>query len=164
MTVLRAALALAAALAAPSARAQHSNHGIAVESGIYAPFTGSSGAAPALAVSASRWLDGDLHLVARVAVASVPATAVRGAVPALSGTLGLRLSIGRAGTRPQLLADVGWARVESEGAVRDRATLGVGGGLEWFPASDLSVGARAMLRLTGGLAAADAVVALGAYF
>jgi len=164
MRLLRYAVALSAALAASPSAAQLSNRGIAVESGVCAPLRRAGSLRPTLAISASTWLEGDVEAVARVAFSSAGETAGRDAVPALAGTLGLRLSLGRAPVRPQLFAEGGWARVEAVRGAANRATLGLGGALEWFPASDLSAGVRAALRLTGAAAALEIVVALGGYF
>lgn len=164
MTPLRIALALAVAAAAPSAAAQLSNHGIALESGISHPLGASGRPAATFAVSASTWIDGDLEGFARVAFSSAGGTEDRGAVPALAGTVGLRLSPGHGTVRPQLFAEGGWARVEGERGASSRATFGLGGALELFPALDLSVSARAALRVTGGAPAIEAVLGVGGYF
>jgi hypothetical protein len=164
MRPLRIALALAAAVAAPNAVAQISNHGIALESGISSPLGGSGGPGATFAVSASAWIDGDLEGFARVAFSSAGETQDRAAVPSLAGTVGLRLSLGRAPVRPQVFAEAGWAQVEAERGGQDRATFGLGGGLEVFPVLDLSVSARAALRVTAGAPALEAVLCLAGYF
>lgn len=164
MRLLLAAAVSAAALAATPARAQLSNHSISVETGLSAPLRAGGGASAAFAVAATVWLDGDVEAVARVARASAPATAGRGADASLSGTLGLRLSFGRAPLRALLLADLGWARLGGGATSADRLALGVGVGLEAFVARDLSVSARAALRVVGAAPAGEGVLAVSAYF
>lgn len=164
MNPLRLAIALAAATAVSPASAQIANHGIALETGISSPLGTSGGAAATFAASASAWIDGDLEGFARIAFSSADGTRDRAAVPALAGTVGLRLSLGRAAVRPQLFAEAGWARVEAARGSPSRAAFGVGGALELFPVLDLSVSARAALRVTGGAPSLEAVVGLGAYF
>ena len=114
--VLLAALAVSAR--APPARAQVSNTGIAVESGAWAPLGAGGGLAPTFALSASRWIEGDVDAYARLAFGSADETAGRGAAPALAGTAGLRLSLGRAPLRPQGFLEAGWARVPAPGEAR----------------------------------------------
>ncbi len=160
-------LAAAALCTAPSlAAAQLSNWAISVESGLSAPLGSSAPAAAAFAIAASGWLDGldagDLDGVLRVCSSSVPETAGR-ASDALAATGGFRLSLGRAPLRPQLLAEVGWARVRG-GAPSDRLAWALGAALEWFPAADLSLSARAALRGAGADLSAETVLGLAAYF
>jgi hypothetical protein len=164
MRVLDTALVLGLALAAFPAAAQLSNHGIAVESGISRPLDGAGEAAASLALAASTWIEGDVEGVARVAFASASRTGGRAAVPGVLCTLGLRLSLGHAPVRPHLFADAGWARVGKGEATSDELVFGFGAGLEWFPAGDLSVGARTALRVVGGAPALDLVLALAGYF
>ncbi len=161
--LLLAAIASAAAL--PSlAHAQLSNRAISVESGLSTPVNGPGPAAAAFALSASRWLEGwdgaDLDGVLRVAFAAEPETTGRGATRGLLATAGLRLSLGRAPLRPQLLADLGWSRLRGS----DRLALGLGAALEWFPAPDLALSARAALRGAGTDVAAEGTLAVAAYF
>lgn len=163
MRPLRSALVLSLALVAPVARAQLSNTAISVESGISAPLGEGGGAGMAIAVSASTWLGGDVEGFARVGRAYAPGTAGRAADAALAGTLGLRLSLGPAPIRLQLLADVGWARAGSA-EPRDRFAFGLAGGLELFPARDLSVAVRAGPRGVGGALRLEAALAVAAYF
>jgi len=161
------ALAASSSLLATPAAAQLANRAISLESGISAPLQGGGAAGGAFALSATGWLDGgrhgDLDAVARVAVASAPETGGRAAAGAVSATVGLRLSLGRAPLRPQLFADLGWARLGGE-AGGNRLAFGFGAALEWFPAPDLSFAARGGLRATGAALAAEAVAALAAYF
>ncbi len=164
MRLTETVLAVAAALAAPPAAAQLSNHAIAVESGISTSLGAASATGATLALSASTWLDGDLDGVARVAFGSAGGAEGRAAVPALAGTLGLRLSLRRAPLRPQVFAEGGWARVETARGPADRPAFGVGAALEIFPARDLSFAVRAALRVTGGAPALDAGVAFAGYF
>ncbi len=145
-------------------RAQLANRAISVESGVSTPLSARGRAAAAFALSAARWLDGfdaaDLHGVLRVAWASAPEPDGRGAATGLLATAGLRLSLGRAPLRPQLLADLGWARLRGA----DRVAFGMGAGLEWFPVPDLSVSARAARRGAGAELAAEGVLAFAGYF
>ncbi len=168
-THLLAAAALA--LAAPSrSAAQLANHSISGESGISTPFGGRGAAAAAFAVSAARWLDGfdaaDLDGVVRVALASAPETAGRGATVAVLATAGLRLSLGRAPVRPQVFADVGWAR--PHGRSSDAVAFGVGAALEWFPVPELALSprlaVRAVLRGAGRDVGAETLLGVAAYF
>jgi hypothetical protein len=163
MRPLHAAAVAALACAAPAA-AQVSNHGIALETGVSSAL--GSGAAPqaAFAVAASLWLEGDVEGVARVAYGSAAATAGRAAASVLSGTLGLRASLGHGPLRPQIFADAGWARVGTDGVGSDRAAFGAGAALEWFPAADVSLAPRIALRLVGGEPRAELGLALGGYF
>jgi hypothetical protein len=164
MRATRLAPALAVLLAAPPAAAQLSNHGIAVESGVSAPLRGARAVAGTIALSATTWLTGELEGVARVARASVPGTAGRAAATGWIGALGLRLSLGDRTVRPQVLADVGWASAGGEGGPSPRLAVRVGAGVEAFLARDLSISARAALRVTGGAAAGEGILALAAYF
>lgn len=159
---MRATLLAAAALAAaPPAVAQLANHAISLETALSAPLGSRGGASAGLAIAASRWLDGfargDLEGVLRVALASAGETGGRGA--AVAATAGLRLSLGRAPLRPQLLADLGWARTGG-----DRVAWGLSAGLEWFPATDVSLAARAALRGAGAALAAEGALGISAYF
>ncbi len=164
MRTLVHACAVGLALAASPAAAQLSNHGIAVETGISAPLGGGGGTAAAVALSASTWLEGDVEGVARVALASARGTDGRAAAPALSGTVGLRLSLGRAPIRPHAFVEAGWASLARDGGRSGALAAGVGAGVEWFAAGDLSLGARAALRVAGGAPALDLSLALSGYF
>jgi hypothetical protein len=164
MQATHAAAIAAAALAAFPAAAQVSNHGIAVESGVSAPLGSRSAPALAAALSASTWLDGDVEGTARVAWGAAAATDGRAAASFLSGTVGLRVSLGRGAVRPQVFAEAGWARVEADGLASDRAAFGAGAALEWFPAADVSLAPRVAIRAVGGEARAEVGVALGVYF
>jgi hypothetical protein len=157
-------LAAAAALAAGPASAQLSNHGIAVESGISSPIGKGGAPSATFALTASAWLEGDLEAVARVSYRSAPETAGRGAASAVTGTAGLRLSLGHGPVRPQVFLDAGWARLEAGGAVASGGALGIGAALEWFPASDFSVAPRIAFRLAGGDPSLEVMLALGGYF
>ncbi|HEX9051491.1 MAG TPA: hypothetical protein VF841_13250 [Anaeromyxobacter sp.] len=164
-SLVLAAAALVSAVPSRTA-AQLANRAISVESGISTPFGGRGAAAAAFAVSASRWLDGfdaaDLDGVLRVALAAAPETAGRGTAAGVLATVGLRLSLGRAPLRPQVFADVGWARPRR--GASDTVAFGLGAALEWFPAPELSVSPRVALRGAGGTLAAEGVLAVAAYF
>ncbi len=164
-SLLVAAAALVAAVPSRSS-AQLANRAISVESGISTPFGGRGARAAAFAVSASRWLDGfdgaDLDGVARVSLAAAPETGGRGATAGVLATAGLRLSLGRAPLRPQIFADLGWAR--PRGGSSDTVAFGIGAALEWFPAPELSVSPRLALRGAGADLAAEGVLAVAAYF
>ncbi len=165
LPILAAAAVLSAAPSLPAA--QLANRAIALESGLSTPLGSRGPPAAAVAFSASSWLEGfdggDLEGVLRVAFASAPQTNGRAAAAGLVATAGLRLSLGRAPLRPQLLADLGWARLRP-GTPSNRIAFGLGAGLEWFPVPDLSVSARAALRGAGADVAAEAVLAVAAYF
>jgi hypothetical protein len=165
MRLLVLAAALTAAVPSRPA-AQLANRAISLESGISTPFGGRGAAAAAFAIAASRWLDGfedaDLDGVLRVALAAAPGTAGRGTTAGVLATAGLRLSLGRAPLRPQLFADLGWAR--PRGRASDTLAFGIGAALEWFPAPELSVSPRLALRGAGADLAAEGVLALAAYF
>jgi hypothetical protein len=157
--------ALAVVLTATPAAAQLSNHGIAVESGLSGAAGGRGAPAPAFALSASTWLEGDVDAFARIAYASAAETVGRAAVPALTGTVGLRLSLGHAPLRPQVFVDAGWARIPvGGGLVADRGALGAGVALEWFPAGDFSVAPRAAIRTTGAEPVLELGLVVGGYF
>src|SRR5512141_2447689 len=132
MRPLLPAAAIAVACAAPAA-AQVSNHGIALESGISSALGTAAAPQATFALAASTWLEGEVEGVARIAHGSAAGTGGRAAASALSGTLGLRVSLGHGALRPQLFADAGWARVEADGMLSDRAAFGAGAALEWFP-------------------------------
>lgn len=164
MRPLRIAVIAAAALAASPAAAQVSNRGIAVESGASTPLGGGGAPALAFALGASLWLEGDVEGTARVAWGSAAATDGRGADSFLSGTIGLRVTLGHGALRPQAFVDAGWARLDAGGLASDRAAFGAGAALEWFPAADVSIAPRAAVRFLGGGARAEAGLALGFYF
>jgi len=158
------AVALISALLSPGAvSAQLSHRSVGLEAGLSGVLgdPGRSGAVGALRATA--WLEGPAEAVARLALRSGRETGGRGAA-ALSGTLGLRLSKGTGPLRPQLQADVGWARPAAGGTRRDRLAWGVGAGVEWFPALDLAVSLEAGVRGAGGDASAEVTVSVAAYF
>ncbi len=164
MRALHPAVAAALLLAAMPAAAQLSNHSLAVEAGLSsrprAPgYTGSS-----VAVTATRWIEGDVEALARVAFASAARTDGRAAASALSGTLGLRVSLLHDPVRPQLEAEIGWARVFEGEEAEDRIGLGIGAGVEWFPVRDLSLALRIALRGPPAALTAQATFAASVYF
>ncbi len=162
---LLAACAFLATVPGP-ASAQLASRSISLGSGVSTPLAGRGAPGAALALAASTWLDelevGALDGVLRVAWASARETTGRAPASGLAATAGLRLSLGRAPLRPQLLADLGWAW--RAGAAGDAFAFGVGAGLEWFPAADVSLSVRAGLWGAGSAAAAEALAALAAYF
>ncbi len=164
---MRSLLAAAALLSAtPSvATAQLANRSISLESGVSTALGTPGPAVAAFAISASRWLEGlgrgDLDGVLRVSYASAPRTTGRGPAGAVVATAGLRLSLRPAPLRPQLLADLGWARLRDASS---RLAFGLGAALEWFPVPDVSVSARAGLRGAGTAMAGEGVLAFAAYF
>jgi hypothetical protein len=165
MTSLRIAVALALAAAAVPAAAQLSNRSIAVESGLSAPLRAGEPDGAALALTATRWLDGELEAVARVAIRAGPRTGGRGSDGVgYSGTAGLRLSLLPEPLRPQVSIELGWARVDGPAGPADRLALGAGIGLEWFAVRDVSVAARGALRGAGGAATLEVVLGAAAYF
>jgi hypothetical protein len=164
MNPIPAAFAAATVLAAAPAAAQVANHGIAVESGISTPLAGGGAPQAGFAASASLWLEGDVEGVARVAWGSAAQTGGRGASSTVSGTLGVRVQLGRGSLRPQVFADAGWARLDAGGIASDRSAFGVGAALEWFPAAEVSVAPRVAVRMLGSEARAEVGLALCAYF
>jgi hypothetical protein len=165
MRPLRLAVLASLLSAAVPAAAQLRNHSVSVESGLSSPLAGRGGARPTYALAATAWLDGSLEAVARVAVASGAETAGRGAARGmLAGTAGLRISLLPDPLRPQLGVELGWARLEGAEGTTDRLALGAVAGLEWFPARDVSVAARAALRGAASAMSAELLVGLAAYF
>ncbi len=164
MRALLRTIAAALVLAASPAAAQLSNHSIAFEAGLSARHGSLHDVDTGLAVSASRWMEGDVEAVARVAFASAAETDGRATASAVSGTLGLRLSLLPDPVRPQLDAELGWSRVFGPGAAEDHVALGIGAGVEWFPARDTSIALRAALRGRPAAAVAEATLAAAIYF
>jgi hypothetical protein len=149
---------------ATPAAAQLRNRSIALETGLAAPLARSGSHGPAVALAATAWLDGAAEAVARVAWASAPRPEGRGVDTLVSGTAGLRVSLLPDPLRPQLGLELGWARRSAGGRTDDRLALGATAGLEWFPARDLSVAARAALRGSGGDPTLELAAAVAAYF
>ncbi len=164
MRLLPTAAVLALSLVATPAAAQLSNRSIALESGLSRALGAGGRTGGAVALAATLWLDGDVEGVARASLGSADGTAGRGATSAISGTVGLRFSVGRAPVRPQLTVDLGWARTSESGSTSDRLAFGLGAALETFLARDLSVAFRASLRGAGGDLALEAMIAAAAYF
>ena len=164
---LLAAAALLVASPTP-AFAQLASRSISLETGLSTPVAGRGPASAALALAASTWLAdldvGSLDGVLRVAWSSARETPDRAAADAFAATAGLRLSLGRAPVRPQLFADLGWCWWLRGSGAGDGLALGLGAGVEWFPATDVSISACAALRGTGSDAAGEGVLALAAYF
>ena len=134
---MRTPLVLVSMLAAAipvAARAQLANRSISLESGVSS--RGEAGAA-VVALGASHWLDGDVHLVARLALGDEPGTEGRAAASALAGTVGAAWAPGTGPVRASLLAEVGWVRLSAAGETSSRAALRAGGALEWFVARDV---------------------------
>lgn len=165
MTVLRAALALAAVAVAAPAAAQLSNRSIALESGLSTGIGPGGAPRPAFAIAATGWLDGPVEAVARVRYGSAERTGGRGADAIFAGTLGLRASLLPDPLRPQLGIEVGWSRrVGADGTVADRLAAAALLGLEWFPARDVAVALRGGYRWLAGTLSAEAVGGVAAYF
>lgn len=164
MRTAPALLAALALVAARPARAQLSNHSISLESGLSAASSGGGAVLVSVALSAAAWLEGPFHATARVAWASAPRTGGRGADRVLTGTFGLRFAPGAGALRPEVLAEAGWARAGEGDRRRDRLALGAGGGVEWFPARDLSLAARAVLRGAASGWRIELGIAAAAYF
>lgn len=170
MTLARAVLALALAAAAVPAGAQLSNRSIAVESGLSAPLRGGAPAAPALAVAATGWLDGELEALARVAWWAAARPGGRGADAGAdvgggwAGTAGLRLSLLPEPLRPQLSVELGWARLQGPAGGSDRLAVGAAAGLEWFPVRDVSLAVRCAVRGAGAITTVEALAGAAAYF
>lgn len=125
------------------ASAQLSNRSVAVETNLSA---GRSGRAGLFAVAASHWLDGDVHLTARVMFGGAPETTDRAAASALGGTAGLAWAPGTGRVRARLFAEAGWVRLASAREVRTRGALGAGGVIEWFLARDFALHAGVAAR------------------
>ncbi len=164
MRTPRALLSAAVLAAASPAAAQLSNRSIAVESGLSAPLEGDAAPRAALALAATTWLDGDLEAVARLAFGAAPETSGRGLDGAVTGTVGLRLSLLPEPLRPQVSLELGWARRAGPAGAVDRLAYGAVIGIEWFPARDLSASARVALRGAGGALSTECVLGLAAYF
>lgn len=149
-------------LAVPApASAQLSNASIGVETGGSSPLTGSGPPAGRVALAATRWLEGDLDLVARVAWADARETSGRAAA-SLAGTLGLRWSILPDPIRPQVELDVGWTHRLGPDP-RDGLAAALAIGVEWFFAPDLSLALRGGIGLGPELRAGGTLGA-SAYF
>ncbi len=170
MTLARAILAAALAAAAAPAGAQLSNRSIAVESGLSAPLGGGGSAAPAFAVAATAWLDGELEALARVAFWAGSRTTGRATDAEAdggggwAGTAGLRLSLLPEPLRPQLSVELGWARLEGPAGRADRLAVGAAAGLEWFPVRDVSLAGRCAVRGAGAATSVEVLVGAAAYF
>ncbi len=164
MRTIGHAIAAALVLAASPAGAQLSNHAIAFETIASAPLGALREIDGGIAVSASRWIEGDVEATARVAFASVAGTDGRGSASAVSGTVGLRLSLLPDPVRPQLQAELGWMRIVARGAAEDHVALGIGAGVEWFPARDASIAVRLALRGRPAAPAIEAAIAAAVYF
>lgn len=146
------------------ARAQLAPRSIALEAGLSAPAGGGPGADLPAALAASFWLDGDLDAVFRLAGGSAPRTDGRAADRWWAGTVGLRWSLAPGPVRPQLFAELGWARTAGAGA--DRAVAGGGAALEWFAVRDVALGAAVAVRQgrAGTGPRVDASLSLALYF
>jgi hypothetical protein len=165
MTLLRPLLVAALACAAFPAGAQLSNRSISVESGASAVLGAGGPAGATVAVGATVWLDGDLEALARVGWWAGPRPQGRlSDALDLCGTAGLRLSLSPEPLRPQVSAEVGWARLSGPSGAGDRLALGAGVGLEWFAARDVSLAIRGAVRSAGPVASAELLVAAAGYF
>jgi hypothetical protein len=151
-------------LSASPAAAQLRNRSIALEAGLSAPFDAPGGERPAVALAATVWLEGSAEAVARIAYAAASQPEGRATAAVVAGTAGVRVSLLPDPLRPQLGLEIGWARWSAAGRTEDRLALGATAGLEWFPARDLSVAARAALRGFGREPSLELVVAAAAYF
>jgi hypothetical protein len=165
MTLVRAAVALAAAVTAAPAAAQLSNRSIALESGLSTAVGPGGPAFAAFALAVTAWIEGPVEAVARVRYGAGERTSGRGADAIFAGTVGLRGSLLPDPLRPQLGLEVGWSRrVAADGTVADRPAAAASAGLEWFPARDVSVSLRAGYRWLAGALSAEAIAGLAAYF
>jgi hypothetical protein len=145
MRLRHAAAAALVALAVPAA-AQVAPHAVSLEAGPSFALSGPRARAVPVALSAARWLEGDVDVVLRVAQATAARTEGRPAAGWYAGTIGLRWSLRPGPVRPQLLVEAGWARGRGPGAGAGRLALGAGGGLEWFLARDVAAIATCALR------------------
>jgi hypothetical protein len=160
MHLVTLVLAAAVVLIPGPALAQLSTRSIAVESGASVVGGARHGA---LALAATTWLDGDLDAVVRLAHGSAPGPEDR-AADTVSGTLGLRLSLSPDPIRPQLCAEIGWARIRRDRGWEDRAVAGLVAGIEAFPVRDLSIALRAGARVAGSDVALEATLGVAAYY
>jgi hypothetical protein len=123
---------------------------MALEAGLSAPLRGVGPATPALALTASFWLEGPVEAVATVCAADVGSPGGRpGGEAGLRATVGDRRGLSAAGV-------AGWAE---DGRGRAAAMAGGGLGLGWR-AGPVTVGARMGLR--AGAGGARLLVLLGA--
>jgi hypothetical protein len=135
------ALAAVLLLPHPSAAAPRGSHrAMALEAGLSAPLRGGGPATPALALTASFWLEGPVEAIATVCAADVGSPGGRPA-----GEAGLRATVGdRLGLFGEAVA--GWAE---DGQGSAAATAGGGLGLAW-QAGPVTLGGRLGLRAGRG--------------
>jgi len=160
MRALHLLAALTLLAAASPAAAQLANRSISVESGVSLPLAARSAAGPVFGLASTVWLDGEVEAVFRLGFGADAHTGGRAPASALAGTAGLRLSLLPDPVRPQLGIELGWAW-DGEAS---RVAYGVGAGLEWFPARDLSMAARVSLRGVGAALSTELALAATAYF
>jgi hypothetical protein len=150
-----AALAALLLLPFPSAGSPFPGHrALSVEAGLSGPLRGGAPAAPALAVTASFWLEGPVEATAAVSFADLGA---RGGRP--SGEAGLRAT---AGGRWNAFAEAvaGWAE---GGRGRVGVTAGAGAGIG-LRAGAWALGLRAGLRAGGDGPRLLVLAGAGGYF
>jgi len=131
---------------------------LSVESGACAPIRGPGGARAPLVLGATRWLEGDVDAIFRLAFGSAPEPGGRGADRFVLASAGARWSVLPDPVRPQLSVEAGFRRWSGG---RLGATLAAAAGVEVFVASDLSVAARAAARFPLGAGRPEADLALG---
>jgi hypothetical protein len=154
--------ALAAFLLLPVvARAQSAPRSIALESGASLQSGGFAALVTPVALRASWWIADRVDLTARVGWAFAPRTEGRGADLVLEAGGGLRFSLADRALRPFVLADVAAVQIFAPEALGSEAgaRLRTGGGIDWFFARDLALGAAA---LVGGTALLSGRATIGA--
>jgi len=162
MRALHLLAALTLLAAASPAAAQLANRSISVESGVSLPLAARAAAGPVFGLASTVWLDGEVEAVFRLGFGADAHTGGRAPASALAGTAGLRLSLLPDPVRPQLGIELGWGWDGGRGG--SRVAYGVGAGLEWFPARDLSMAARVALRGVGAALSTELALAATAYF
>jgi hypothetical protein len=164
MRTPHALAALVLVAAASPAAAQLQNRSISVESTVSAPLATAAGAHAGVGLAATAWLEGAAEAVVRLRLGTAPQPGGRASATSVSGTAGIRLSLLPDPLRPQLGLELGWARLGGRSGAQDRIAFGVAAGLEWFPARDLSLTARAALCGAGSALSAELALAVAAYF
>ncbi|MFL5263058.1 MAG: hypothetical protein ACJ79R_11640 [Anaeromyxobacteraceae bacterium] len=154
--------ALAAFLLLPAlARAQSAPRSIALQSGAAVQSGGSAALVTPIALRAAWWIAERVDVTARVGWAFAARTEGRGADLVLEAGGGLRLALSERALRPFALADVSAVQVLAPEALGSEAgaRLRTGGGIDWFFAPDLALGAEAMV---GGTVLLSGRATLGA--
>jgi len=151
-------IALCALLqAAAPAAALTPNRSLSLRGGLDLP-----GAAPAAALAAGCWLDGELEAVAGLSLRAARRPEVRAAAAVLSPSIGLRWAPDAGRWRPTAVAELG---VQLRFAGRAAAAASARLGVEWLTARDAGLSAGLGLRWAEGRGtAAEAVLEATLYF